>query len=222
MRISRDSLGTACVRVLAFLLVGAGLLGCPVWTRDETPTRPGADWPMKMILVARTKISAYTPITEPEKMFVKAEYPAELAKKAITEFDKVKGQRLNKTLEEAKPVFEDDLMNPDQAGLEAMLKPGQRAISFKVDAVSLIGGWCRPGARVDVYCTRRDKNATPRVILKNLLVLAVDQETGKPDQPAAAPARTVTFAVTPEEAAQLTLGSSVGELRLALRPWGDR
>jgi pilus assembly protein CpaB len=209
--------------ILAVVAVGCGLVASYLTNQLLAQRRLEADNNKQMVqvLVARTKIQAYTPITEPEKMFVFADYPADLAKKAITSVDKVRGQRLNKTLEEAKPVFEDDLMNPDQAGLEAMLKPGQRAISIKVDAVTLIGGWCRPGARVDVYCTTRGGQAQAKIILQNMLILAVDTTKERsPDQPTIA-GQTVVVAASPEEAAQLTLASSVGELRLALRPYGD-
>jgi Flp pilus assembly protein CpaB len=220
MRISRDSLGTAFVRMLAFLLVAAGLLGCPVWTQDETPTRPEAGVPMKIILVARERIRAFVLIEEPEKLFVKADYPADLAKKAVTDFEKLKGQRLSKTLEENKPVFEDDLLTREQAGGRWLPPAKHLPVTVEVNPESLVGGLVQPGSRVNVICTLRGKEAMSRVILENMLVLAVEQEKRQPDQPGATLVRTVTLAVKPEEANRLALGSSVGELRLTLHAPG--
>jgi pilus assembly protein CpaB len=60
-------------------------------------------------------------------------------------------------------------------------------------------------------------------VLQNLLVLAVDRETeagqaetGKDKKEAGK--MTVTLAVTPEEAARLTVADEKGKLRMALRP----
>ncbi len=80
----------------------------------------------------------------------------------------------------------------------------------------------------------KDQGDKPKVytavtLLQNIQVLAVAQNddaslqpgsekksNGKPDQ-----AKSVTLAVTPEQAEKLTLAENIGELRLSLRPFGD-
>jgi Flp pilus assembly protein CpaB len=120
-------------------------------------------------------------------------------------------------------VTADDLLNKEQAGLAALMAPGQRAIALKVNAESLAGGFVLPGSHVDVVSTSRGTagEAVSQTIMQDMLVLAVDTKaTRDPDQPSMI-GSTVTMAVKPEEAQRLSLASQLGDLRLVLRPVGD-
>ncbi|ADI02674.1 Flp pilus assembly protein CpaB [Syntrophothermus lipocalidus] len=108
---------------------------------------------------------------------------------------------------------------------------GKRAVSVPVNAVSGVSGLVRPGDRVDVIATvelasGQENVAVTSFILQDVEVLAVDQnlDETKPVPAAkeeAAPATTVTLAVTPEEARPLVLASEQGSIRLALRAPAD-
>jgi pilus assembly protein CpaB len=174
------------------------------------------------VLVARQKLTAWTLIKEPDKAFEVKEIPeSAVPKKALGDLAKVQDQRLNKTVEEGKMVTEDDLLNKEQAGLAAQMKPGERAVAIRVTPESSAAGFVLPGSRVDVVATIRGADSASKIILQDMLVLAVDAQAQRnPEQPHIL-GQTVTVAAKPEEATRLTLAASLGELRLILRPLGD-
>lgn len=111
------------------------------------------------------------------------------------------------------------------AGLPAIIPPGMRAMTVKVDEVIGVAGFVAPGTYVDVVGTVVEgagQNAVSRVILQNVKVLASGQrmETQKDGQ--AIEVKTVTLQVTPEEAEILALASNAGKLQLVMRNTVDR
>jgi pilus assembly protein CpaB len=180
--------------------------------------------PKVKILTAKIRVPAWVPIKDPEKYFEEKEIPESLApKKGLREFSKVKDQRLVQALSEGEYVMEDKLVNVEQAGLIAKLPPGMRAIALKVNAESLAGGFVLPGYRVDVVSTTRGQphDSSSRIILQNMLVLAVDTIANRDNQTNSILGSTVTLAATPEEAQRLSLAAALGELRLTLRTPDD-
>jgi Flp pilus assembly protein CpaB len=101
------------------------------------------------------------------------------------------------------------------------IQPGQRAVAVRVNAECLAGGWVLPGSHVDVSLTTRGAEASTRIFLQNMLVLAVDQTDQRGDGVRNILGQTVTVAATPEEANRLKLASSLGELSLMLRRPGE-
>jgi Flp pilus assembly protein CpaB len=175
------------------------------------------------VLVAKQKISPWVAIKEPEKFFIEKEVPESVApKKALKSFEEVKDQKLCKVVNEESIVTTDDLLNKDQASLAHLMKPGQRAIALKVNAESLAGGFVLPGTHVDVVSTLRGgAEAETKTILQDMLILAVDTKAVRDPESQAMLGQTVTLAATPEEAQQLALAASMGDLRLVLRAVGD-
>jgi pilus assembly protein CpaB len=109
-----------------------------------------------------------------------------------------------------------------RATLSALVKPGMKAVTIRVNDVEGVGGFVRPGDRVDVVLTRQiDKGqASTEVVLQNTRVLAVDQIAD--DRAAKATvAKSVTLEVNTVEAQKVWLASSVGNLSLLLRKAGD-
>ena len=110
-----------------------------------------------------------------------------------------------------------------QPGLVARIPKGKRAFTINVNEQTGVSGFIQVDHRVDVF---QVKNATagvaPRAIpvLEDLLVLASGTNT-QASSDRTIQARTVTVAVTPEEAAILTVAQSRGQLSLALRAMND-
>lgn len=113
------------------------------------------------------------------------------------------------------------------SSLFAKIPEGMRAITVKVDEVSGVAGFSRPGSRVDVLLASTKEGPSTgeggaKIILQNVLVLAAGQSItqleGK-DKPKMF--QTVTLLVSPEEAERLALASKMGTLLLALRRSGD-
>ena len=109
-----------------------------------------------------------------------------------------------------------------RATLSALVKPGMKAVTIRVNDVEGVGGFVLPGDRVDVVLTRQiDKgSATTEVVLQNTRVLAVDQ-TADERAAKAAVAKSVTLEVDTVEAQKVWLASSVGSLSLLLRKAGE-
>jgi pilus assembly protein CpaB len=109
-----------------------------------------------------------------------------------------------------------------RATLSALVKPGMKAVTIRVNDVEGVGGFVLPGDHVDVVLTRQiDKgSATTEIVLQNTRVLAVDQTA---DERAfkAAVAKSVTLEVDTVEAQKIWLASSVGSLSLLLRKAGE-
>lgn len=176
------------------------------------------------VLVAKAKVPAWALIKEPEKYFEEKEFPeSAVPKKALKEIKDVKDQRLSQALGEGEFVLSEKLVNSEQVGLIAKLPAGMRAIALKVNAESLAGGFVLPGYRVDVVSTLRGGAAesVSRIILQNMLVLAVDTNATRDNQTTSIIGSTVTLAATPEEAQRLSLAAAMGELRLTLRTPDD-
>src|SRR5262249_18518368 len=154
-----------------------------------------------------------------EKAFAKGEEP----KKAIRTFDQLANRRLNKPLAAEQFVSADDLMDKSQDGLSALMPKGMRAFGVKANAEASSGGFVLPNSKVDVVWVSRtnEKEQVSKIILQNVLVLAVDQQPVRPEDKQAMVPSTVTLAVTPEQAERLTLASETGLLKLILRPFGD-
>lgn len=117
----------------------------------------------------------------------------------------------------------------------AMLDKGMRAVAIPVKADTMAGGFVVPGDYVDVILTykvsvNRDEKTTEtdsfirtnvsETILKNVKVLAVDQDASREEDKAKI-ARTVTLAVDTVGAEKVALASDMGDLILSLRGIGD-
>ena len=122
------------------------------------------------------------------------------------------------------PIIKGQMITPGDRGfLAAVLKPGFRAYSIKVNATSSIAGLVFPGDRVDLIMTHQITNLGTGVdqqvsetVLTNLRVLAIDQTM---DDQAGQPrvGKTVTFEVTPKQAEILAVADTIGRLSLSLR-----
>jgi len=132
------------------------------------------------------------------------------------------------------PVTGDNLIKlGDRGFLAAVLKPGTRAISMRIDETTGVAGLIYPGDRVDVILSHEvsvknkdaDKETENKVrvsetILSNVRVIAIDQsledlKANKGTQ-ARAP-KNVTVEVTPHQAEIIAVASRMGTLVLTLQ-----
>ncbi|MEX2228214.1 MAG: Flp pilus assembly protein CpaB [Dehalococcoidia bacterium] len=148
-------------------------------------------------------------------------------------------------------VLDSRLVGADATGrgLAFSVPKGMRAVSVPVSEVSAAGGLMVPGDRIDVlvatayerlFDPQTDVSETARratavvTVLQDVLVLAVGQESTPPVDSGRDPetlrpadaepqpsARSVTVAVTPEQAQLLFMAAHDGTIGLAVRPFGD-
>ncbi|SFR77972.1 pilus assembly protein CpaB [Marinobacter daqiaonensis] len=106
------------------------------------------------------------------------------------------------------------------SALAAMLEPGMRAISVRVDDVAGVAGFLLPGDEVDVVSSKRDGGGSRSIasdtILRRITVLAVDQNASQ-ERDGPVIVRAVTLAVTPSQAERLFEATQEGKVALTLR-----
>lgn len=126
-------------------------------------------------------------------------------------------------IERNEPVLSLKITGAGQrATLSALVKPGMKAVTIRVNDVEGVGGFVLPGDHVDVVLTRQiDKGqASSEVVLQDTRVLAVDQSADERSNRATV-AKSVTLEVGIVQAQKLWLASSVGSLSLLLRKAGE-
>lgn len=103
-----------------------------------------------------------------------------------------------------------------EAGITALLEPGMRAFSIRVDETTGVSGFLRPGDLVDVFWTGRIGDAeSTRLVEAGIEIIAIDQSAAMDDL-ATQVADTVSVMGTPSQVAALTHAQSTGELTLSL------
>ncbi len=111
------------------------------------------------------------------------------------------------------------------SGFSSLIPPGMRALTVSVNVVSGVSGFILPDARVDVLVTVASPNnkeeSKTKIILEDVLVLAVDQTFERADDDPVK-VQSVTLLVDPGQAEKLALASSEGKLQLVLRNSADR
>lgn len=161
---------------------------------------------------------------------------SKLPKGAIAEDNKnldINGALLRKPLGAGHTLLAADLIQPDAPGfLAAALKPGMRALSVPINAVSGHAGLIRPGDYVDILLTQRlpggqgsSAQVASETIVEAARIIAVgstfqrDSDGSKPTR-----AQTITIEVDPRTAEAVTVASEIGSLSLALRSFavGER
>jgi pilus assembly protein CpaB len=150
------------------------------------------------------------------------------------------GSLVRKYVDAGSPITLQDIVRPQDRGfLASVLEPDSRAVSIKVDEESGVSGLIRPGDYVDVVLTQvSDKGDSARralseTILRNVRVIAIDQEIvqgGRAPAAAAAgkvaptgkPAQTVSLELASEQVNKITVARQIGKLSLTVRAAVDQ
>src|SRR5262252_11011866 len=126
-------------------------------------------------------------------------------------------------IEANEPVLALKITGPGQrATLSALVQPGKKAVTIRVNDVEGVGGFVLPGDHVDVLMTRQPEKGSGNndVVLQNVKVLAIDQlADDSADKPSVVKA--VTVEVDTVSAQKLSLAASLGSLSLVLRKAGE-
>jgi pilus assembly protein CpaB len=152
---------------------------------------------------------------------------ASLPKGGFAKVEDAAGRVTTLPMGAGEPVLEPKLApKGTPAGMVALVTPGKRAMTVKVNEASGVAGFIIPNNRVDVVVSinRGDFSKDPfsRVVLENLRVLGTGQKIieKQPDgKPQVVP--TVTLEVTPQEGERLALASQEGHISLVLRSQKD-
>jgi pilus assembly protein CpaB len=123
------------------------------------------------------------------------------------------------------PIREAKLVNAKGSGFMAAILPsGMRAVSTQISPENGAGGFILPNDRVDVIMTPRgnaDKSSGSETILRNIRVLAIDQNVEEKNGQKVLVGKTATLELLPSQAETLALSQQIGALSLALRSIAD-
>lgn len=106
------------------------------------------------------------------------------------------------------------------SGLPALIPPGMRAVSVRVNDTTSVSGFVQPGTRVDVLLTGNPQGSNEQqttTVLENVAVIATGQKLERNSAGEAQSFPVVTLLLSPDDAERLTLASSQGHIQLALR-----
>ena len=141
------------------------------------------------------------------------------------------GSVVRETILAGEPIVGRKIVRSGDSGyLAAYLEPGMRAMAIGVTVETAAGGFILPGDRVDVVLSReneaRGDNApgpkfSVTTVMRNLKVLAIDQQTRAGDDAQAVVGATATLEVGPQDAEALALAKAEGDLSLVLRSYAD-
>jgi pilus assembly protein CpaB len=144
---------------------------------------------------------------------------------AAASLEQVLGKVTTEPLVAAEQVLSGRLFaSAEASGLAFQLPSGKRAVSIGINSRIAVAYLVRPGDAVDVlisYETATTREPHTAVMLQNIIVLAVGGEM-KQGSRAPEDSETITLAVTPAQAEQLTWAEDYGRIRLALRPATDQ
>lgn len=138
--------------------------------------------------------------------------------------DKLVGRVTRSAIAENELVLERTLLHAGAGGsLAAVITPGMRAVTIPVNEVAGVAGFAFPGNYVDVLLSTKDDagQATSKIVLQRVLVLAVDQDRSVKDETKGRIGKAVTLEVTPQQAEKIDVARAVGTLSLALRSQED-
>ncbi len=106
------------------------------------------------------------------------------------------------------------------AGLPALIPPGMRAVSVRVNEVVSVANFVGPGTRVDVLLTGTPgggSESQTTTVLQNVAVIAAGHNLERNAAGETQNVPVMTFLASPEDAEKLTLASAEGKIQLVLR-----
>ena len=200
------------------LLAGAlAIVLASHWMRSQAGTTQATD-----ILVAAVDIPMGATL-KPEMVKLSSWPQSARPDGAFTDPMAVRDRVILTDIQKGEPIMARRLApEGSKGGLTAIVPPGKRAITVRVNDVIGVAGFALPGTYVDVMVntqygqTGSHQEAISKIVLERILVLAVAQDVER-DATKPQVTNAVTLEVTPEQAEVLDLARSVGSLSLVLR-----
>lgn len=225
--------------LLAAIVLGFGGLVIVAWIGMQLPAKQSvavatapAPPPTAKVLVAAHPLRAgnllkYDDI-QPHDLLA-SDVPAGARLDTPVERAELVGSMVRRSLQPQEVFLPADVLRPGDHGfLAAVLRPGMRATTVGVDAVSGTAGLIWPGDHVDVLLTQVNDDqtlpaahrASAETVLGDVRVIAIDQQlmqgaTGSSTDQGTT--HTVTLEVTEAQAERVALAARLGHLSLIVR-----
>lgn len=225
--------------VALVIAAGTAFMAKTMFSQAAAPQVQAAAVPQKPdgpeVLVATRALPVGTIIEADSFRF--QPWPAELIENAyyLKEDDDNKtplvGTVVRSAITAGQPITKGALVKPGDRGfLAAALGPGMRAVTVPVSDKTGVAGFVFPGDRVDLVLTQSVSGdvgpslKASETIIRNIRVLAIDQQTVSEDDEGNKQARiraTVTLEATPRIAEKIAVAQTIGQLSLTLRSIAD-
>jgi Flp pilus assembly protein CpaB len=151
---------------------------------------------------------------------------------ALTNPNDIIGKRVKESIMEGEQIVGGRLMDEKKSTLSSSMPEGMRAVSLNVQEQMIVSNLIRPGDFVDIIASfekEEIEEATqitifPRVtkiILQNIEILSLGQDTVITDEKIKDTPKTITVAISPQDAEKLVYASEYATLRLVLRHTDD-
>jgi pilus assembly protein CpaB len=225
--------------LMAAIVLGFGGLGLVAWIGLQLPGKAAVAVQSAPVPTAKAQVLvAAHPLRAGSLLKFDDLQPREMLASAVPAGGRVDtpqdradliGSMVRRSLQPQETLLPADLLRPGDHGfLAAVLRPGMRATTVGVDAVSGTAGLIWPGDHVDVILTEVTDDATlpaarrasAETVLGDVRVIAIDQQlmqgaAGAPTDQTTA--RTVTLEVTEAQAERVALAARLGHLSLIVR-----
>ncbi len=210
----------AILMIVLSIVVGlAAVVLASRWLAEQAPLATAK------VVVAATDIELGARIAP--NMVKIADWPSNhVPAGAFTDVKTLDTRVVNSTVLRGEPLLESKLAPVgSKGGLSAVIGPGKRAMTVRVNDVVGVAGFALPGNYVDIVVNTEDDSikeqtgksrSVSKIVLEHILVLAVAQVASR-DETKPKVVNAVTLEVTPEQAEVLDLARSVGNLSLVLR-----
>lgn len=206
--------------------LGVGFVALKMALDKLQEARADAPGDVQEIVTASQEIPLGVEIVE--SMLHRASVPVSLLpKNSFTDPKDVIGRVANVTIYPGMWITESMLApRGTPPGLVIKVPPGYRAVAVQVDEYTAVGGFLKPGSRVDVIAVidvkrDRERYTISKTVLQDVEVAAVGQEMTSTHDAGATVTRSVTLIVRAEDAATLHLAATRGKIRLSLRNLED-
>lgn len=205
---------------IGFVALALGAMVSLVVYRNLRSTHAAAAQPGVGVVIAASDIQLGTKIGDKDVKLVN--FPAaDLPPNYFQQKSQVIGRGVILPISKGEFVLPNKLAGENAGyGLPALIPPGMRAVSVRVNEVVGVAGFVQPGTRVDVLLTGNPSGGSEQqttTVLENVAVIASGQrlERNTAGEPQMAPV--ITLLVSPDDAQKLTLASTQGRIQLALR-----
>lgn len=174
-------------------------------------------------IVAAKKPIPTGAILEPEMLTVRSLPRNVLPDGCTTDTEMLVGKIAVRPIREGEPISRSYVA--EKSRLSHMVPPFMRAVTIGIDPVVGVGGFLKPGDKVDVLATfESNGGAATRTVLQNVELIAIGPSSETGTKISAANSKTLstaTLSLLPAEAEKLVLADTRGQLRLVLRRSDD-
>ncbi len=206
--------------LIGFIALALGAFVSFVVYRDLQSRTASKAPPGEEVLVAADDLQVGTKIDDKDIRFVRFS-SGDLPSGVFHLKNKVVGRGVVLPISKGEFILTNKLAGENAgSGLPALIPPGMRAVSVRVNDTTSVSGFVQPGTRVDVMLTGNPQGSNEQqttTVLENVAVIATGTrlERNAAGEPQSAPV--VTLLLSPDDAERITLASSQGHIQLSLR-----